>query len=153
MTGRRSTLLLMIPLNLVLCVWVAFGRIVFGVFGWFVFLTLPLAAIALVCLTITTVLAWTQDRRPRRLSTSQTVAQWVTWLGMLGLGAFAPDFGDTDDSTRSLLTQLFGYSDNLFNTSFLIAMVFGMVMLVGGVTLLLVLIADRPARRPVPDAA
>ncbi len=60
-----------------------------------------------------------------------------------------PDFGDTEDSQVSLLTQVFGYSDSLFDLSFVIAMAGAAVAVVGYVVLLGALIfARRPATAP-----
>ncbi|MEP9365206.1 hypothetical protein ABLE68_19735 [Nocardioides sp. CN2-186] len=120
--GRR-TLLWMIPLNLFLVAWVWLGRIVFGVGGWFIFIFLfTVVPVVLVGLLVTTVLTFTQHGRPRSLTTLQATAQILTWLGLLLFGAFMPDFGDTDDSQLSLLTQVFGYSDTLWSLSFTIAL-------------------------------
>ena len=113
----------MIPVNLFLVLWVWMGRIVFGVGGWFLLIFLfSVVPVVLVALLISTVLAFTQDGRPRALTTFQAWAQVVTWLALFAFGAFMPDFGDTEDSQLSLLTQLFGYSDALFDLSFGIAM-------------------------------
>ncbi|GAA4128218.1 hypothetical protein GCM10022215_39480 [Nocardioides fonticola] len=116
-TGR-ATLLLMIPLNLLLVPWVWIGRLVFGVFGWFAYFMLPVALIVAVAMTFTTILAFTQKRRPRSLSRAEVFWQWSTWAGLLALGTFLPDFGDTEESYRSALTQAFGYSDSLMNLSY-----------------------------------
>ncbi|RLV51124.1 hypothetical protein D9V37_04185 [Nocardioides mangrovicus] len=139
----RTTLLLMGPLNLVLVIWVWIGRVVFGVGGWFILILMPVALLLLVGLVATTILAWTQDGRPRSLTRGQSVAQIITWVGMLGFGAFLPDFGDTDDSYTSLLSQLFGRSDSLNSVSFTIAVAFGVAAVIGYLVLLVLLIARR----------
>lgn len=119
----RATLLWMIPLNLLLTVWVWFGRIVFGVGGWFfVIFTFTVVPVVLIALLVTTILAYTQDGRPRSLTGFQAWAQILTWLSLFVFGAFMPDFGDTEDSQLSLLTQVFGYSDDLFDLGFSIAL-------------------------------
>ncbi|HEY0952253.1 hypothetical protein [Nocardioides sp.] len=122
-TLGRQTLLWMIPVNLVLVAWVWSGRIVFGVGGWFLLILLvSVVPIALVALLVTTVLAYTQDGRPRALTPLQAWAQLGTWAGLFVLGAFMPDFGDTEDSRLSVLTQVFGYSDAIYDLSFLVAL-------------------------------
>lgn len=145
--GRR-TLLWMIPVNLVLVAWVWLGRIVFGVGGWFflVFL-ISVVPVAVIALLVTTVLAYTQDGRPRALTPLQAWAQLGTWAGLFVLGAFMPDFGDTEDSQLSLLTQVFGYSDALYDLSFLIALAGAVVALAAYAVLLSALLF---ARRRVP---
>lgn len=147
-TLGRTTLLWMIPVNLVLVAWVWIGRIVFGVGGWFFLIFLvSVVPVVLVALLVTTILAYTQDGRPRALTGLQASAQVVTWGGLFVLGAFMPDFGDTDDSRLSLLTQVFGYSDGLFDLSFTIALAGAAIALVGYVVLLGALVF---ARRPTP---
>lgn len=140
----RQTLLWMIPINLVLVAWVWIGRIVFGVGGWFfVIFLVSVVPVLLVALLVTTVLAYTQHGRPRSLTSFQATAQLVTWLALLVFGAFTPDFGDTEDSQLSLLTQVFGYSDDLWDLSFTIALAAGGVAIVAYVVLLVSLTATR----------
>ncbi len=143
-TLGRQTLLWMIPLNLLLIVWVWFGRIVFGVGGWFLLIfMLTVVPVLLIGLLLTTILAFTQPGRPRALTRPQALAQLVTWAGMFLAGAFVPDFGDTEDSYISLLTQVFGRSDALLDLSWTLMMVFAGVTLVGWVILLVTLTAHR----------
>lgn len=134
----------MIPVDLLLVAWVWIGRIVFGVGGWFflVFL-ISVVPVLLLAFLVTTVLAYTQPGRPRALTRTQTVAQLVTWLALLVAGAFMPDFGDTDDSHISLLTQVFGRSDAALNVSYTIVLAAGAVAVVAYVVLLVALIAGR----------
>ncbi|MEI5676265.1 MULTISPECIES: hypothetical protein [unclassified Nocardioides] len=140
---NRVTLWLMIPLNLLLCGWVWIGRLVFGVGGWFMLILFPVVLILLVMLIVTTVLAFTQDGSPKELTVFQTLSQLMLWLSLFVLGAVMPDFGDADDSMRSGLTQLFGYSDSLYDLSFLLAVVAAVASLVAWVTLLVSLTAGR----------
>jgi hypothetical protein len=150
--GRR-TLLWMIPLNLLLIVWVWIGRISFGVAGWFlVIFLISVVPILLIALTVTTVLAFTQRGRPRALTPVQAWAQVLTWVGMLGFGAFCPEFGDTDDSEISLLTQIFGRSDTLFDLSFTITVAFGVLTVAAYAVLLGVLVFARQ-EEPTPAVA
>jgi hypothetical protein len=127
----------MIPLNLFFVAWVWLGRIVFGVGGWFfvifLFTVVPVIVIALL---VTTILAFTQHGRPRSLTSFQASMQILTWLGLLVFGAFMPDFGDTEDSQLSLLTQIFGYSDSVWNLSFTVALVAAAASVVTYVVLL-----------------
>lgn len=141
----------MIPLNLLLVAWVWFGRIFFGVGGWFLLIfMLTVVPVLLIGLLITTVLAFTQPGRPRSLTRPQAHAQLATWAGMFLAGAFVPDFGDTEDSYVSLLTQLFGRSDAMLDLSWTLMTVFAGVTLVAWVTLLVTLTAGR---RAADDAA
>ena len=115
----RVCLLAMIPVNLLLILWVWFGRVAFGVGGWFLLIYLVTVVPALLLgLLASTVLAYTQRERPRRLDRGQAWAQVAVWLGMFGFGLFSPDFGDTSDSEVSLLTQIFGRSDALLDLSY-----------------------------------
>jgi len=139
----RATLWLMIPLNPLLCAWVWIGRLVFGVGGWFMLILIPVVLVLLVMLLITTALAFTQDGSPKALTGFQAVAQVGLWVALLVLGAAMPDFGDTDESRRSLLTQVFGYSDALYDASFTIALLAAAAALVGWLVLLLGLTAGR----------
>lgn len=133
----RAVLLWMIPVNLFLVVWVWFGRLVFGVGGWFflVFLV-SVVPIVLIALTITTVLAYTQHGRPRSLTGFQAGAQVITWLALLVFGAFCPDFGDTEDSHVALLTQLFGHTDAMLDLSYYVTLTAALVAVVGWLVLL-----------------
>ena len=140
----RTTLLWMIPLNLLLVAWVWIGRIVFGVGGWFFLIFLVSIVPALLLgLLLTTVLAYTQEGRPRSLTRVQAWAQVLTWVGMLGFGAFCPDFGDTGDSHISLLTQVFGQSDAALDASYALTVGFGVLTVVSYVVLLGALIFAR----------
>ena len=145
----RATLLWMIPLNLLLIVWVWIGRIVFGVGGWFfVIFLVSVVPVLLVALTLTTVLAYTQHGRPRSLTGVQAWAQVLTWFGLLGLGAFCPDFADTEDSQTALLTQLFGRSDSTYDLSFTITIGFGLLAVAAYVVLLSTLVFARRDEEP-----
>jgi hypothetical protein len=150
----RAALLWMIPVNLFLVAWVWIGRIVFGVGGWFFLVFLfTVVPVLLIALLITTVLAYTQDGQPRALTRVQAWAQVATWLGLFAFGAFTPDFGDTEDSKLSLLTQVFGYSDAMYDASFTVTIVAGVVAIVAYVVLLGALIFARRDARPVQPAA
>lgn len=149
-TLGRQALLWMIPVNIFLVAWVWIGRILFGVAGWFLLILLvTVVPVVLIALLVTTILAFTQHGRPRSLTRLQAVAQLVTWAGLFVLGAFMPDFGDTEDSQLSLLTQVFGYSDALYDLSFLVSLAGGVVAIAGYALLLGTLtIARRPSTAP-----
>jgi hypothetical protein len=150
----RATLLWMIPINLLLLVWVWIGRIVFGVGGWFfVIFLVSVVPVVLLAMVLSTVLAYTQDGRPRALTGVQAWAQLVTWIGLLGFGAFCPDFGDTEDSNLSLLTQVFGHSDSMWDLSFTVTIAFGLLAVAAYVVLLAALIFARRDAESTPVAA
>ena len=150
--GRR-TLVCMIPLNVLLILWVWFGRIAFGVGGWFLLIfavtIIPVIAVALL---VTTILAFTQPGRPRSLTRVQAWAQISTWLGMLAFGAVVPDFGDTDDSEISALTQLLGRSRALLDLSYTLGIIFAVFTVVSFVVLLVTLTGAR-RRVATPEVA
>ena len=139
----RLTLWLMIPSVLFFPAWVWIGRVVFGVGGWFIFILLPVAAVALVCLLITTILALTRRGSPKSLTAAQTFLQWSVWTALFTWGLFMPDFGDTEDSKTSILTQVFGYSDNLYDVSFTVSFIAASASALLWVALLFSLIANR----------
>ena len=149
---HRWTLLWMIPINLFLVVWIWIGRIVFGVGGWFFLIMAPVALVVAVALLVTTVLALTQHGRPRALTGLQHGAQLATWLGLLGVGAFLPDFGDTEDSYTSSLTQLLGYSDAVMSASWVLTLASAALAVVAWLVLLVALVAGR-RREPAALAA
>lgn len=141
----------MIPINLFLVLWVWFGRVVFGVGGWFflVFMV-SIVPVVLIALLVTTILAFTQDGRPRALTTTQAWAQVLTWLCLLVFGAIVPDFGDTTESEMSALTQIFGWSRATLDLSYSIAIGAAMFAVLAYGVLLCSLIF---ARRRVPATA
>ncbi len=149
-TLGRVTLLAMVPLNVVLVLWVWIGRIVFGVGGWFFLIFLvSVVPVLLVALTLTTVLAYTQHGRPRSLTAVQTWAQLATWLCLLLLGAFTPDFGDAPGSETSLLTQALGWSQERYDLSFDLMVGFAVASCAAYLVLLVALVVGR---RPAPTA-
>ena len=147
----RATLLWMIPINLLLVLWVWFGRLVFGVGGWFFLIfMISVVPVVLIALLLTTVLAFTQDGRPRALTPMQAWAQVLTWIGLLVFGAVVPDFGDTEESEMSALTQVFGWSRSTLDLSYDIAFGAAGVAVLAYLVLLCSLIF---ARRRVPVTA
>jgi hypothetical protein len=148
----RATLLWMIPLNLLLVAWIWIGRIVFGVGGWFFLIFLiSIVPVVLIALALTTVLAYTQRGRPRSLTRTQAWAQLFTWLGLLGFGAFCPDFGDTEDSHTSLLTQAFGHTDAMLDLSYTVTIGFAVLTVAAYVVLLGALMFGRRDETPAAD--
>lgn len=147
----RAALLWMVPLNLLLVAWVWIGRIVFGVGGWFFLIFLiSIVPVVLIALTLSTALAYTQAGRPRSLTRVQAWAQLLTWIGLFGFGAFCPDFGDTEDSDISLLTQVFGHTDAMLDLSYTLTLGFAALAVVGYAVLLGALVFAR--RDPTPAA-
>ena len=117
-TLARVVLLTMIPLNLLLVTWAWLGRAVLGVGGRLVVIYLFTVVPALLLgFLLTTVLAYTQDGRPRSLTVPQALAQVVTWLAVLVFGLSSVDFGDTEGSEASVLTRLLGSSPGLLDLS------------------------------------
>lgn len=140
----------MIPVNLLLVVWVWFGRIVFGVGGWFFLVFLfSVVPVVLLALIVTTTLAYTQQGRPRSLTAFQAWAQLLTWVSLFLFGAFCPDFGDTEDSETSLLTQVFGWSRGLLDLSYTLTLACALAAFVAYVVLLGSLVFAR-REAPVP---
>lgn len=141
--GRR-VLLWMIPLNLFLVVWVWFGRLAFGVAGWFlVIYAFTVVPALLLGLLLTTILSFTQNGRPRALTRPQAWAQVAVWAGMFAFGLFSVDFGDTDDSEMSAITQVFGRSRDLLDLSYGLTLAAGAVTVAAWVVLLATLIGGR----------
>ena len=149
----RATLLWMIPLNLLLVAWVWIGRIVFGVGGWFFLIFLvSIVPVVLLALILTTTLALTQEGRPRSLTRLQAWAQLLTWIGLFGFGTFCPDFGDTEDSHLSMLTQVFGHTDAMLDLSYTLTIGFAVLAVAAYAVLLGALIfARRDDPAPVGD--
>lgn len=90
--------------------WVLFGRIFFGVFGWMVFILLftivPLIAIYAVALTVVVA---ARQRKVVYLSRGPfMVALYITLTALFVLGLTIPDGGDTRDSGGSALSVLMG---------------------------------------------
>lgn len=133
----------MIPANLLLLAWAWFGRLAFGVGGWFLLILLPVIALLFLGLLLTTILALTQPGSPKALTGPQSLAQLTLWLGLFGFGLFLPDFGDAPDSTTSLLTRVFGYSEALIDVGMALAGLFGLLVLVAYVVLLSLLLVGR----------
>lgn len=141
--GRR-VLLWMIPLNLFLVAWVWFGRMVFGVGGWFLLIyAFTVVPALLVGLLVSTILSFTQPGRPRALTRPQAWAQVVVWAGMFAFGLFSVDFGDTEDSETSALTRVFGRSRTLLDLSYDLTLAAGAVTVVAWMVLMVTLIGAR----------
>lgn len=104
----------MIPVNLALTAWVLAGRGLFGVeIGWrFLFVLLFVMPVLMVSLTVSTVLAYRQRRRPVRLSAGQAWSQLVFWAALVVGGAAVIDFVDADlgEPRESVLIELLGAS-------------------------------------------
>jgi hypothetical protein len=140
----RQTLLWMIPLNLLLVAWVWFGRVLFGVGGWFLLIyAVTIVPVLLAGHLVSTIVAYLQPGRPRRLTPAQAVAQLVVWAGMLVFGLSSVDFGDTEDSDMSPITQVFGRNQATLDLSWTLMTASALVVVVAWVTLLVLLVAGR----------
>jgi hypothetical protein len=144
----RFVLVAMIPGNLVMLMWMWFGRIVFGVAGWFLLLLLYALPFVFLALLATTLLGFLGTHAPRALTRAQAVAQLVVWGAMLGFGFFLVDFGDMDDSDLSAFTQVVGRNDATLSISWTITGICGVVMVVSWLLLLVLLIAQKRNRQP-----
>jgi hypothetical protein len=69
------------------------------------------------------------------------------WAGLLGFGFFLVDFGDTDDSQRSVFTNLVGTNDGSLALSTSLAAVSTAVAVLGWLVLLVLLVAQRRRHR------
>ncbi|MDP3892937.1 hypothetical protein [Nocardioides sp.] len=145
----RIAFLLDIPITLILILWIWLGRVVFGVYGWFlVFIPLFVGPFLLAAALISIVLAYAVPIRPRAFPRTMLIARVVMWAGMFGTGLFLPDFGDTSDSQRSVLTQVFGQSDVALSASYALATAWAIVAVVGWVAVIVTsILAIRGARR------
>lgn len=143
-------LLAMIPLNLLLIAWVWFGRVIFGVGGWFLLVALLFVVpVMLVALLTTTVLAYTQAGRPRHLTTAQAWSQVATWSLLFSWGLFQPDFGDTSDSELSFLTQVTGNrTEAVLDASYTLSIVSALGATVAWLVLLTLLVVARQKAEP-----
>ncbi|MES2876378.1 MAG: hypothetical protein V4678_02805 [Patescibacteria group bacterium] len=95
---------------LLAAVWILFGRLFFGVFGWMFFILLftivPLIFVYAVALTI--VVAIRQRKHLYRMKGPFMMAVYVTLFALFMLGLSVPDGGDTKDSGGSALAVLMG---------------------------------------------
>jgi len=140
----RTVLLWMIPVNLLLIAWVWFGRFLFGVAGWFLLIyLLTVVPVLLMGLLISTILAYSQPGRPRALTGPQAAAQLTVWGGMFAVGLLTPDYGDTPESAKSVLTQVFGYSDGLYDLSYLLTSIAAVLTVAAWMVLVVTLTAGR----------
>ncbi|KQY64308.1 MULTISPECIES: hypothetical protein [unclassified Nocardioides] len=139
-----------LPLTIALLFWAWAGRVLFGVGGWFL-LILPLLVgpFVVVALIISNVVAYTVATRPRRFTSAQSIAHVAMWVGLAGFGLFLPDFGDSEESELSFLTQVFGHSDRLIDLSGQLAAAFAFLTVAGWVaTLVTAIVARASANRP-----
>ncbi|OFE16266.1 hypothetical protein BA895_19630 [Humibacillus sp. DSM 29435] len=149
-SGTRSVFLAMIPVHLLILGWVWIGRAAFGNGGWMTLILLvtviPVVALALA---LTTLLSFRRRPAPRALTARQVRAQLVTWAGLFVVGLFMYDFTDAPESDKTVLTQLFGYSDALFTLSAVLIGVGAITATGGWVWLLSELLRDQ-TRLAVP---
>ncbi|MCW2849697.1 MAG: hypothetical protein JWR90_3671 [Marmoricola sp.] len=143
----RFVFLVMIPLNVLLVVWAWIGRLFLGAPGWFMILMTVVVPFLLLALLLTTVLAFRGSDKPHSLTGAQTLFQLAVWAGLLGFGFFLVDFGDTDDSQRSVFTNLVGTNDGSLALSTSLAAVSTAVAVLGWLVLLVLLVAQRRRHR------
>ncbi|KRQ26423.1 hypothetical protein AOT83_19005 [Mycobacteroides sp. H001] len=115
---RRAVFDLMIPFNVIAALWVWVGRGLFGAtLGWIALLMLVfIVPVLVVALIASTTLAFSQPRRPVRLSSAQAIAQATFWLIMLILGVVIVDVDD-QSYEESILINILGWSPELLDTS------------------------------------
>jgi hypothetical protein len=147
---RRTVLALAIPLNLILIVWMAIGRGVFGIMtGWsFYIMVVAGGPVLLVLLTLSTILMFCQRRRPR-LSTAQAWLQVVCWLCMFVGGIAIVDFDDAGN-VGGILLSLFGDNSKMETISGILLLIGGFVGAAAWLTLFLLLLFGLNGR-PVPS--
>jgi hypothetical protein len=143
-------LALAIPLNLMLIVWMAIGRSLFGIMtAWMAYLMVLWAAPALlVLLTLSTILMFCQRRRPTRLSSAQAWLQVVCWLCMFVAGVAVVD-GDDTGNVGGILLSLFGNNSTMENISGIAMLVAGFVGAAAWLALMVLLLVGL-TKRPLP---
>jgi hypothetical protein len=143
----RFVFLVMIPLDVLLVLWAWIGRVFLDAGGWFMILMTVTVPFLLLALLVTTVLAFRGSAKPHVLTGGQTTCQLAVWAGLLGFGFFLVDFGDTDDSQRSVFTNLVGTNDSTMALSNTLALVSAVVAVLGWLVLLVLLVAQRRRHR------
>jgi hypothetical protein len=142
----RWTFLLMLPVGLLVTAWAWIGRLFLGSGGWFMLVFMVSALpVLLAAGLVTWLLAIAMRRRPRRLDPAQTVAQWVTWAGLVGFGLFLVDFGDTEGSVGSVFSRALGNGDAVQALSWLLTATSTALAVVGWVVLFVLLLRGRSA--------
>lgn len=150
---RRAVFDLMIPFNVIAALWVWVGRGLFGAtLGWIALLMLVfIVPVLVVALITSTALAFSQPRRPVRLSSAQAIAQATFWLIMLTLGVVIVDVDDQSHE-ESILINILGWSPELLD----ISLELEKALAIGAVACWLVLVGllgwGRVSKQPHPDA-
>lgn len=146
----------MIVVNVVLVLWVWLGRALVDALGWLVIvLPLTVGPLALVALTVTTVMTRRRYPRPEQgsgatspgatvLSVPQTVAQLTSWAGLALLGLVVVDYTDAPDSDRSVLSALLGDPDGLLSASWDLSIFCAGVAVSGWIALFVLLLRTGP---------
>lgn len=95
---------------LLLAMWVLFGRIFFGAFGWMVFILLftVVPVIVIYGIVLTVIVAIRQRSVVFRRRGRFMLGVYVTLAALFLFGLAIPDGGDTKDSAGSALTVLMG---------------------------------------------
>lgn len=139
-----------VPAALLLLVWVWIGRAFLGAGGWYIFILVfgPLEVV-FVLLTVTTALSYAANKRRGYLPPGQIVALLVSWAAMLSFGFCLVDYGDTEESEASILTQVVGESESTLALSTQLAVASTIVWLIAWLGQLVLTVVDlRRAGRP-----
>ena len=140
---------------LAMAAWVTFGRIVFGVFGWMVFvMILTLAPLTVVYGSVLAIIVAVRQRTYRYRRRGPFVV-WTagTLVALFIAGAFVPDAGDSKDSGSSLVSVLAMDRSNgeLIAVSGAITGWAIFAALVASVMAFIFAFAERPKRQIQPD--
>lgn len=108
--SRSGPRLFTLGATVLLPLWVALGRTLFGVGGWMLFLTLYVVPVLFAWLLVLTVLTLLRPsvRRGEGLNRGEAVGWAVVIAAALALELTLVDGGDTDESQQSVLTRLAG---------------------------------------------
>lgn len=150
---RRAVFDLMIPFNVIAALWVWVGRGLFGAtLGWIALLMLVLIVpVLVVALIASTALAFSQPRRPVRLSSAQAIAQATFWLIMLILGVVIVDVDD-QSYEESILINILGWSPELLDISLELEKVLAFSAVTCWLVLVGLLAWGRVSKQPYSDA-
>ena len=143
---QKFVFLAAVPMVLLLPAWLVLGRVVFGVSGWGIFLSLLLAVPLMVGLLILAIMT-----RTRKIA-SQMDALLLSalYLVVFLYGFFAIDSGDTSNSMASVATVIFG--QGLLSLSGQLAMVFlGVGILLVPLSILLIAMERSHDKREKPS--
>jgi hypothetical protein len=141
---RRDIPALALSVNVLLLVWMVFGRGLFVPLGWMMLFGVLASPILALCLWSTTQMM----RKPpgRVLTTAQASAQLILWLAMFGFGFTLVDANDNPGG-QSVLTKLLGGGSTTENVSNLLWLACSIVGVVAWIVLQNRLTADAAQAR------